>query len=264
MSRLTDRFVELQRAVEKNNENLPERLRGWLLVSDIDDMLHVDYYAFPDRTPFDEFLSALCDPEIAARLKRLKLHSPDEGANGTREWEFTRFLRSSATFPSLAWLSIETYDPLDHNCPIVESWRVFQEDGVLAAWLDRAPDLRFLAAPSAPNADFFKREPHPLERLHIQAGYDTQDFVRNFSQSRCFPKLWRLEYQDFHQTYIEDYRQHCTPFEHFEQMFRSDAFSTMMTFVWHDPIFSPEELARLKAIRPKLYFRVVRSATETI
>lgn len=257
-------FLPIQQKIEAENIQ-----RNWaenhLLMSEIDGLLRVDFYASPFETYFDDLLTVLCEPEIANRLQTLRFHSPDEGANGTRHWSFGRLVNSDADFPALTHLSIDPYDGFGHNHPIVcDKPITYDEHGVLAKWLTKAPNLKFLAAPSAPNGDFFKREKSALEILSIQAGYDTQQFILNFAASDCFPNLRSFEYCDYDETYAKDYPQRYTPLEHFQRLFQSPAFDQMRSFVWRNPIFSSDELTQLKALRPQLALKTVRIRSEWV
>lgn len=266
MTALLNRFAPIQQAIEAENK-FYGMLLNRLSVAEIDDMLHIHFDASPFDEYFDDLITLLCAPDIAPRLNRLIFASHDTGANGTRHWDFGHILKTDATFPNLIELSVELYNPLEHhNHPIICGWRggiaAYEEMGILAKWLDKAPNLRWLTAPSAPNSDFFKRDPTLLEKLHIQAGFDTQGFIANFSQATCFPKLWQFEYQDFHDTRDRDYTQKYTPLADFRALFQSPAFDSIRSFVWYNPIFSDTELRHLKALRPKLGFEVVKTHTE--
>lgn len=242
-----------------------EQADARLWVSEINDRLSIDFYGFPHDAPdFDDLLNILCEPEIASRVQFLRFGSSDRGFNGTRDWNFNIILESPVLFPQLEHLEIDIYDGYGHNHPIISGGMSYSENGTLAKWLDKAPNLHYLAAPSAPNSDFFKRDPIPLERLHIHAGYNTQDFILNMSQATCFPNLWRLQYRDYDAPYIEDYIKDCTPLEHFKQLFQSPAFDPIRSFIWHNPIFSDDELRELKALRPNVGFKVVQTHKQWI
>src|SRR5207245_1935683 len=93
------------------------------------------------------------------------------------------------------------------------------EGGQLARWLDRAPGLEDLTAPSAPAAAFFLRPPHPLRRLRVDAGYDAEWFIDNFTHSTCFPHLQELDWSDFHECYEEGWEANATYFYTYKQLF---------------------------------------------
>jgi hypothetical protein len=161
-------------------------------------------------------------------------------------------------------LSIEQYELINYNRPVIATRTKYEEQGLLSKWLSKAPQLIVLTAPSAPNKAFFERPVHPLQILNIQAGYDTQNFIQNFAQSNCFPELRYLGYQDYNENYIENYRDNCTPLAHFYELFQSPAFASIRSFVWHNPIFAMDELSKLKALRPDLHFMIVRSSKEYV
>lgn len=264
MSQLLQRFAQVQDAVAAYTRNSPWR-DNYLHVSEINGFIHVNYYASPFESFFNDLLDILCHDDVAPRLQLMHFHAHDHGGNGTRHWNFAQIVDSHAVFPNLTQLTIEPYDNLAHNHPIVcYSEGSYDESGTLAKWLTKAPGLKSLTTPSAPNSDFFKREPCALEVMNIQAGYDTQGFILNLSQSQCFPKLRHFEYRDYDETYMDDFRQHCTPFEHFQALFQSPAFDPVKSFVWHNPIFSVDELSKLKTLRPELSFKVARVSSEWV
>jgi hypothetical protein len=45
-------------------------------------------------------------PEVASRVASLTFDGPDEGANGTRDWDFSWLLAQEVTFPELEQLII--------------------------------------------------------------------------------------------------------------------------------------------------------------
>ena len=260
-------FLKVQQRLQADNLDDQYRVDEYLLVSEFNNLLDIVFNSWGE-TVFDEFLNVLCQADVAKRLRTLKIGAQDfDGANGTRDWDFTKLVESDATFPNLLSLAIETYNNVEHNRPIISSsigGFDYAEKGTLAKWLTKSPNLRFLSTPSAPDEMFFKRERHPLEYLVVQAGYATENFILNFSQSDCFPNLQRLDYTDYDERYMEDYRQDCTPLEHFEQLFRSKAFAPVEAFTWCDPIFTSSQLVSLKSLRPDLWFVVTHSSIEHV
>jgi hypothetical protein len=257
-------FTPIQQKIEAYNRDLPHRTQEWLLVSAVDDLISIDFYGIPWHDPFHELLALLSDAAIASRLHRLFFHAPDVGANGTKHWDFSPLLAAPVEFPNLRHLAIELYDGSGHNRPIVAGAYDYEEQGMLARWLDKAQGLTYLAAPSAPNAAFFERRGHPLERLNLQAGYDTQNFVQHFAQSDAFPELTRIDYQDYNERYMDDFPVGCTPFEDFRALFQSPAFDPVKLFCWHNPIFTLDELMSLKALRRDLLVRVIRTDSDYV
>jgi hypothetical protein len=47
---------------------------------------------------------------------------------------------------------------------------------------------------------------------------------------------------------------------HFRRLFESPAFDALKVFVWRNPVASPEQVAELKALRPKVRVQIVRSS----
>jgi hypothetical protein len=260
---ILEQFKLLQRQIEEDQSQWAEIDREWLMVSEMDGHLSIDFYASPFGEHFEHLLNLLSRAEIASQVRHLVFHSPiDDGANGTRCWDFSALLDTSVVFPNLVRLWIEQYNTGDHNHPIIGTRTTYEERGLLARWLSKAPRLASLSAPSAPNMAFFERSIHPLHELNIQAGYDTEEFVLNFTQSTCFPELWLFEYQDYNEDYVDSHGYNHTPLSHFQGLFQSPAFDSVRHFVWHNPIFTMEELSSLKVLRPRLAFKIARFSSE--
>jgi hypothetical protein len=113
--------------------------------------------------------------------------------------------------------------------------------------------------PSAPDETFFGIGHWPLKYLRVDSGYDTQNFILNFSRSHCFPELRTIDFGDYNQRYIEDYLVGCTPLQHFEQLFRSKAFSGVARFVLRNSILSLEQVAELHKLKKECQFMVIQT-----
>lgn len=231
-----------------------------LCVTDVSGQIHVDFFGDPSGDAFQELLAALTVREVAEWLTSIGFRGPDEGANGTRNWDLTSLADADVVFPRLRSLSIEQGKPADHNRTIVA--RVYDEEGVLARLLVAAPMLESLVTPSAPNADFFDVPYRPLSFLSVDAGYDHQGFIGNLSRASCFPELRSLGFGEYNETYMEDYAQQVTPFTDYQGLFASPAFVPVRRFEWRNPACSAEQISQLKAMDPTRSMLVVRwSAT---
>jgi hypothetical protein len=263
MRKAVKRLADLQRLLARSAEEnaLPEDLTC-LCVTAVAGQLHLDFFGTPSDEPFQEVLAAVVTPEVSTVLASLTLRGPDEGANGTRNWDLSRLADSGAVFPQLRAVSIEQTKPADHNRTIVAA--DYEEEGVLARLLARAPELESLVTPSAPNADFFRVDERPLKFLSVDAGYDTQDFIRNLARSSCFPDLRCLEFGEYNEKYMEDYAARCTPFADYQALFGAGAFRPVCRFVWRNPPCSAARIGQLKALRPDLQLLVVRTSAEYV
>jgi hypothetical protein len=210
-------------------------------------------WAFASNVPFDE----LAREPIASALLSLTIDGPDLGANGTCNWDLTAFAESDARYPLLQHLRIARNRPDQHNRRIVAA--TYDEDGVLGRIAEKAPLLQSLETPSAPRPNFLKADLRNLTHLHVDAGYDTHDFIRELARSFP-PMLTGLEWGDYAETYMDDWRTKTTPFEDMIALFQSNGFRQIQFFSLRNPIYADEELKRLAALRPGLSFRVVRSS----
>jgi hypothetical protein len=142
---------------------------------------------------------------------------------------------------------VEQNGPGSHNRVIVAA--DYDEAGVLGRLLRKTPSLEALTVPSAPDATFFALESHPLRFLSVDAGYDTQGFIRNLADSSCFPRLETLEFGEFYEMYLDDFPSGCTPFDDYRRLFKSETFSTVRLFVWRNPVCSEAEIEELRSLR---------------
>ena len=222
----------------------------------------VEYFGDGDEF-WREFLQLLCAPEIAQNLRWLSLRGLDEGANGTRNWDFTPLLETNAPFPQLQSLQIARTSPEAHNHSTVGA--SYEESGQLASLLDRMPTLIELRSPSAPSAAFSERPPHPLRVLCVDCGYDHQNFLLNLARSACFPELSRIEFCDLDPLPEED-ENCCVPFAHYEQLFQSRNLIALKSFFLRNAHLTDTELVSLAALRPEVDFayqkRTVRISRE--
>jgi hypothetical protein len=211
----------------------------------------VDYFG-EGETYLTELFQLLARPELAETLRWLSLRSPDVGANGTREWDFTPLLETRAQFPCLQSLQIARTPPENHNHFIVG--RGYEENGQLGALLDRMPALIELWTPSAPDATFCERVGHPLRLLYMDCGYDHQDFIAQLAQSCCFSQLAHIEFSDYAQFYMPDWEASCVPFEHYEQLLSSNTLPAFSRFFLRSARLSEAQITQLKTQRPGLHF----------
>lgn len=211
-------------------------------------LLHVEYFGDWGDDAFTEVLNAVAHPEVAERLAVLHFDGPDEGANGTRTWDFSQLLAMDVVFPRMTSFRVAWQRPGEHNYPILGNG--YEEGGMIARLLDRMPHLGELTVPSAPDASFFDRPAHPLAYLTVATGYDHQNFILNLSKSTCFPKLLRLDFSDYTQTY-HAYPESCVPFDQYIALFQSPVMASTHCGLWYAPL-TPEQLKQLQVLKPNL------------
>jgi hypothetical protein len=259
-------------------------------VAEADGSVKVDYYGSYGGEPLKFLFDTLCLPEVTPALGSLSFAGEDEGANGTKDWDFAPLLDQEVAFPNLHTLSIELYNE-QHNRPIVAR-DGFKEDGELAQWLDRAPQLQTLVTPSAPDARFFQRQTHPLRSLRVQGGYGTQRFIPNLAASSCFSQLQELDWTEIQPTdwdaemaynetlspsrdeetreqvkqVYEEAKESGSPtsFAEFEALLRSSACPGNV--ILRDPILASDQVALLEALfqssRPRGSLSIVSPHTD--
>ncbi|MNN16321.1 hypothetical protein D3C81_1294550 [compost metagenome] len=228
--------------------------------------LHVEFFGNPWDEPFAWTLACLSDQRVGDAVMSLSFTGPDEGANGTREWEFTALLDSDVRFPRLRSLSISPTEPADHNMSLVQrAGTIMEEDGEIARFVSKAPYLSELVVPNAPDAAFFEVPLPHLHSLHIGGGSDTQRFIDNLAASRNLPALGLLDFSESTELQFSwaDAREAeaVTPFAAYERLFASDAFAAVHTFRLRNSALTLEQLQSLQAMRPRLSFMVIQAAT---
>ncbi len=252
-----DRLLELQNRIASRIDSDPyasgfERLT----VRTVHNQKYVTYYGDYLGESFADLLDTVAEASVAESFASLEMSGPDGGANGTRNWDLSKIANCSVAFPNLLLLSIEQTKATDHNRSIVAE--SYEEDGVLAKILAKAPRLESLTTPSAPNSDFFSVVSHPIRHLNIDTGYDHQGFIANLTHSRCFPNLQIFEFGEYNETYMEDFSAGVTPFADYRELFASPAFESVNVFLWKNPVCTAEQLAELKELKPDRQISIVR------
>lgn len=230
---------------------------GWpelterLFFTQVEGFWFVDYFG-EEEAYLTELFQLLSRPDLAEMLRWLSLRSPDVGVNGTREWDFTPLLETKAQFPCLQSLQIARTPPENHNHAIIGQG--YEENGQLGALLNRMPALIELWTPSAPDATFCERVGHPLQLLHLDCGYDHQDFIANLAQSHCFPQLKHFEFNDYVPFYMPDWQASCVPYSHYKQLLLSETLPAFSTFFLRSSNLNESQREALKNLRTGLHF----------
>jgi hypothetical protein len=254
-----------RRLTEAADPDRDPRFHARLTALEVGEQLYLDFYGSPFDKPYHELCQTIVLPDVAIRLGSLSLRAPiDEGSNGTRNWNLEPLVEAQTSYPNLRSLFVEQNGPGDHNRVIVAA--DYDEAGVLGRLLRKAPSLEALTVPSAPDATFFALESHPLRFLSVDAGYDTQGFIRNLADSSCFSRLETLEFGEFNETYLDDFPSGCTSFDDYRRLFKSEAFSTVRLFVWRNPVCSEAEIEELLSLRPEreLQIKIVQFSSRYV
>lgn len=247
---------ELAAAVSaRGAEWLPE-YRESLTVLRGSHSIDLKFFGSPNETSYFEVLDQASRPDVAPFLRSLSLAGPDQGANGTKSWNLEPLVAHQSSFERLELLAVQQNGLGDHNRSVIGD--MYEENGVIAKVLARAPRMRSLQVPSAPDASFFKVHAPSLQFLSVDAGYDTQNFIANLAKSSALPGLQVLEWGEYCETYISDWTSRCTPTADYSRLFSSDLLGRIARFVWRNPVLSEEEIAALKAKRSHLQLLVIR------
>jgi len=249
--------------VRNDPERSPQYIQRFHFV-DVRGELHIEFHGLSWGDAYSQSMAAVASEPIASAMVSVRIGGPDQGANGTRDWDLTQLADTAAAFPKLRSLCIAQNRPADHNRTIVGSGSLQKEGGVLAEIARKAPHLVELTTPSAPSKEFFTVGLPSLAYLNVDAGYDTQDFVLNLSRSSGLPQLRSLEWGEYCETYMESWREQCAPLDHLRALFASEAFRPVRRFVFRNPACSSAELAELKSMRPDLQLLVVRWSAQYV
>lgn len=226
--------------------------------------LHVEFFGNPWDEAFEWTLACLSDPAVASSVMSLCFSGGDEGANGTREWQFTPLLDSNVQFPRLRSLVIAPTAPEHHNTSLIQrAGSIMEEGGEIARFASRAPYLTELVVPNAPDASFFDVPLPHLNLLRIGGGFDTQHFIEHLAAARTLPALGLLDFTESTELQFTwaDAREAdaVTPFAAYERLFTSDAIAPLHTFRLRNSALSLAQLQTLQALRPGLQFMVIQA-----
>lgn len=226
--------------------------------------LQVEYFGELWEETFAWTLACLADQEVADEIVALSFTGPDEGANGTREWEFTPLLDSAVRFPLLKSLAIRPSGQADHNTVLIQrAGTIMEESGDIARFAAKAPGLIQLTVPNAPDASFFTVPLPQLSTLVVESGFDTQDFIENLASSSNLTALRSLDFTEsteLQSTWADAREKGCvTPFTAYERLFRSAAGERLRALSLRNTCLTVEQLQALQALRPMLQFMVVQS-----
>lgn len=263
MPDIAETIEDLRRRIsEQNDPDTPVDLANRLAVTRSSTAFDIDFYGDAFDESYTELLETLAQPDVAPHIRSIALRGPDEGANGTQNWDLEPLVATTATFARLETFTVKQNRPGDHNRTVIG--RTYDEAGVIGRLLAKAANLRWLTVPSAPAANFFEVKPRRLQILSVDAGYATQSFIRNLAASSGFDGLHVLEWGEYDERYMEDFRAKCTPLEDYRSLFASETFRGVCKFVWRNPICRPEDILELKQQRSDLQLLVVRTSAEYI
>jgi hypothetical protein len=204
----------------------------------------------------DDLLHLLGSPEVAPTLRSFT-HRTDAAlaANGTYSIIIDALFTGDQPLPRLSRFVLDQGDG-EHGYRILASARnggdgYYEEAGVLADLLARAPVLEELVTPSPPSDAFFKGPSHPLRSLDVDSGFDQASFIRNLAGCSRFPELRRLVFTDFRQSYLDDWREKATTFEDYLSLFASPVGSRLESISLREVSLTRDQINKLLEMRSK-------------
>jgi len=224
--------------------------------------LHVEYFGETWGEPVTWTLQCLARQDVADIVTSLAFTGPDEGANGTRDWDFGPLLEADVHFPVLRSLFVKPTEPADHNTSLIARTDL-EEGGDIARFVAKIPYLTELTIPNAPDASFFARQLPHLSHLRISASYDTQNFIENLALSESLPKLRSLDFAESTELQFTWKAQRdpasITTFAAYERLLTSKQGQALQMLRLRNTCLSLGELEALQALHPKLQFMVIQS-----
>ncbi|MCL2090180.1 MAG: hypothetical protein FWH11_02955 [Micrococcales bacterium] len=223
--------------------------------------VHVTWFGDPWEEPWDWTQQVLSEPSVASIITSLTFDGPDEGANGTRAWDFSELIDTDACFPLLLSLFVRPTAPDDHNSSMIAR-DVLKEGGQIARLVATAPRLTHLTVPNAPDASFFDVPLQRLTNLRVGGGYDTQRFVANLAGAKNLPSLKHLDFSEcteLRSTWQADREPGCvTSFESYAELVSSPVGRRLRSLCLRNAGLSLAELESLQGLNPDLAIMVVQ------
>ncbi len=241
---------EIYSFLEKNLEEYDKESYDVKVEYKSNNQFELEYYTTLDEDWFNEcdglpLFRLLCDPPFTQNLLSLIIRSEDVGANGTQNWEFESLLTQENIFENLSHFELPLNSEETHNCIIVTYQDSYDENGGIGLLLDKCPALKTLILPSAPGSNFFERDVHILENLHIQTGFDHQNFIKNLSASTCFQSLQHITFRDYAQTYMENFQENCTSYEDYLLLIQSNTLPALKLITIQDCVLDMNQRENL-------------------
>lgn len=194
------------------------------------------------------FFEIINHEEFTEQIWSLRLQGADEGVDGINQWDLAVLSENpKVIFSNLKQFLLPLNNSQSHHKVIVTGNSDYQENGVLAKLLPKMPNLEFLQSPSAPNEDFFKY-PSAFKTLHIQAGFNHQNFICHLAQAKHFTDLETLKFWDYTEGYAENYQQHATSVDDYIALFSSTNLPKLKRLHLYHTQLSPKEQEKLRSL----------------
>ena len=212
------------------------------------DLYEIEFIADEPASPLCSiFFEIINQEEFAEQIWSLRLQGADEGINGTNNWDLAALAQNpKVIFRNLKQILLPLNEK-NHHRIIVTGDDDYEENGVLAKILSKMPHLEFLQSPSTPNEDFFKHSTS-IKTLHIQAGYNHQNFIYNLAQSKNFEHLETFKFWDYAESYMENYEQYATSVGDYIALFSSTHLPKLKKVYLYHTQLSPQDQEKLRSL----------------
>lgn len=258
MGTVSDLFAPLQALIAQHNLERDYCVsHPWyhqLSVYEENNLLDVEYHGEseiyfqpgPAVPILHDLLTLLARPDVACRLNSFTFRTPGAiAADGACDYDIDPLVDGEHSFPKLKRVFLDQGQG-EHGYKILtspSSGDHWNEAGVLARLLSKAPRLDALTSPVPPNEAFFRGPRHPLRVLDVDAAHKHADFIRRLAECTRFPELRRLTFTDYR------WRTQTTRFEDFELFFQSPLAAQLESICLREVILTPDQIRRLRAIR---------------
>lgn len=101
-----EKLIKFKELLE-NNGNLEIENSDRVVLLKSKELYHLEFYGNPAEDNYYKLLEIICDKEISEKLKSIDFKGPDEGANGTRNWDLNALVNGFAFFKNLEYFAIE-------------------------------------------------------------------------------------------------------------------------------------------------------------
>lgn len=142
------------------------------------------------------------------KIHSLHFSNYDVGANGTRDWNFTRLIESEAVFQNLISFKVQLYLRGDHNTPIITQNQDYSFDNSVTQLLKKMPNIYKFEVPTPADERLFEVVFSNLKRITVQSNYTHGNFIKNLAKSPILSQLDSLDFTDVAFDQELSYRSH--------------------------------------------------------
>lgn len=133
MSNISAQLESLRQRIAQSNA--PDGTADYLQdvsIIEVGELFHVDFYGSPFSEGYGDLIDTLAQLEVASQIKSLKFRTPDEGANGTCNWDLEPMLSTDAVFTRLVNTAKPIWRIFANTVPLMHTTKNFFTQGLSA------------------------------------------------------------------------------------------------------------------------------------